>query len=239
MNLSCYIIDDEFHAVNLLTKHIAATNGLTLLGHATNPLTGLNEVTGERSPDILFLDIEMPELSGMELAGLTRPSTAIVFTTAFREFAPEAFDQEAADFLLKPISYARFLKAVQRVQRTAQPKPAARDFFFVKSEIKGRMVKVIINDIIYVEGAQNYIKLHVTSGTIMPYLTLTEIENYLPAQQFSRIHQSFIINNDHIKVVEQGRVILQEGTSLNLGRSYKDAFLEKMKATLLRTGRQP
>ena len=101
------------------------------------------------------------------------------------------------------------------------------------------MTKVIINDILYIEGAQNYVKIHLTSGELMPYLTINETEEYLPIGQFSRIHQSFIINNDRIKSVEQTRVTLENNINLNLGRYYKDAFLEKMNELLLKSKRKP
>jgi DNA-binding LytR/AlgR family response regulator len=242
MNLRCYVIDDEYHSVEMLMEYIAKTEGLELQGFSTNPLTALNEVTGANPPDITFLDVEMPELSGMEFAGMANLYTKIIFTTSFQEFALEAFEKEAFDFLLKPISYARFRKSVQRIQRTAMEDKAVlnekRDFFFVKTETKGKMVKVTINDILYVEGAQNYIKIHLVSGEIMPYLTINEIEQYLPLEQFTRIHQSFIINTARIKAVEQTRVTLEDGSVLNLGRFYKDAFLEKMNGLLLKSRRK-
>jgi DNA-binding LytR/AlgR family response regulator len=242
MNLRCYVIDDEYHSVEMLMEYIAKTEGLELQGFSTNPLTALNEVTGANPPDITFLDVEMPELSGMEFAGMANLYTKIIFTTSFQEFALEAFEKEAFDFLLKPISYARFRKSVQRIQRTAMEVKSVqnekRDFFFVKTETKGKMVKVTINDILYVEGAQNYIKIHLVSGEIMPYLTINEIEQYLPLEQFTRIHQSFIINTARIKAVEQTRVTLEDGSVLNLGRFYKDAFLEKMNGLLLKSRRK-
>ncbi|MBB6107752.1 two component transcriptional regulator, LytTR family [Mucilaginibacter lappiensis] len=243
MSLKCYVIDDERHSVEMLIEYISKTDGLELQGFSTNPLTALNEVTGANPPDITFLDVEMPELSGMEFAGMANLYTRIIFTTSFQEFALEAFEKEAFDFLLKPISYARFRKSVQRVQRMAiiaKPEPEEkRDFFFVKTEMKGKMVKVTVNDILYIEGAQNYIKIHLLSGQVMPYLTITEIEQYLPMTQFSRIHQSFIINTDRIRAVEQTRVTLENGTVLNLGRFYKEPFLEKMNEVLLKSRRKP
>jgi len=242
MNLRCYIVDDEYHSIEILIEYIEKTDGLELQGFSTNPLTALNDVTGVNPPDITFLDVEMPELSGMEFAGLANLHTTIIFTTSFQEFALEAFEKEAFDFLLKPVSYVRFRKCIQHVLRvTTAAKPVQskkRDFFFVKSEMKGKMIRVAINEILYIEGAQNYIKIHLTSGDIMPYLSINETEQYLPMHQFSRIHQSFIINNDKIKSVEQTRVTLEDNTSLNLGRYYKEAFLEKMNELLLKSRRK-
>jgi DNA-binding LytR/AlgR family response regulator len=242
MNLKCYVIDDEYHSVEMLLSYIDQTDGLELQGFSTNPLIALNEVTGTNPPDITFLDVEMPELSGMEFAEMANLYTKIIFTTSFQEFALEAFEKEAFDFLLKPISYPRFRRSVQRVQLDVKKAEALqkkkRDFFFVKTETKGKMVKVTINDILYVEGAQNYIKIHLTSGYVMPYLTINEIEQYLPMDHFTRVHQSFIINTDRIKTVEQTRVILEDDISLNLGRFYKDTFLEKMNELLLKSRRR-
>ncbi|WP_342647377.1 LytTR family DNA-binding domain-containing protein [Mucilaginibacter sp. CSA2-8R] len=233
--LRCYIIDDEYHSVEILISYIAQTPGLELAGYATNPLTALNDITGVHPPDVTFLDVEMPELSGMEVAGLVKPYTTVIFTTSFREFAVEAFEKEAFDFLPKPISYARFRQSISRIQRDQEKKITSqqREFFFVKSDVRGKMVKVAIKDIIYVEGAQNYIKIHLTTGNMMPYLTINEIEEYLPSTQFARIHQSFIVNNEFVKAVEPGRVILINDHSLNIGRYYKDAYLKKIKGDLL------
>lgn len=240
MNLSCYIVDDEYHSVELLARFIEATEGLELQGYATNPLTALNEVAGPNPPDITFLDVEMPELSGMEFAGLANLYTRIIITTAYREFALEAFEKEAFDFLPKPVSYPRFLRSIQRIRRLAPPEEAReRTFFFVKTELKGRMVKVVIADILFIEGALNYIKIQLAGGCLMPYLTLAEIEQYLPPGRFSRIHQSFIVANDRIQAVEPGRVTLDSGHRLNLGRQYKAAFLEQMNARLLKSRRRP
>ncbi|RKR84625.1 LytTR family two component transcriptional regulator [Mucilaginibacter gracilis] len=242
MNLKCYVIDDEYHSVEMLLAYIDQTDGLELQGFSTNPLVALNEVTGANPPDITFLDVEMPELSGMEFAEMANLYTKIIFTTSFQEFALEAFEKEAFDFLLKPISYARFRRSVQRILRDVKKAEAGqkkkRDFFFVKTETRGRMVKVTINDILYIEGAQNYIKIHLISGDIMPYLTINEIEQYLPMDQFTRVHQSFIINTDRIKAVEQMRVILEDDITLNLGRFYKESFLEKMNELLLKSRRR-
>ncbi|WP_179414595.1 LytR/AlgR family response regulator transcription factor [Mucilaginibacter sp. E4BP6] len=242
MNLKCYVVDDEYHSVELLVEYIEKTAGLELQGFSTNPLTALNEVTGGHPPDITFLDVDMPELSGMEFASLTNLYTTIIFTTSFREFAVEAFEKEALDFMLKPIAYSRFRKCIQRVQRIVSqkhsPNEQKRTFFFVKADVRGKMIKVIIDDIMYIEGAQNYIKVHLVSGTIMPYLTVAEIEQYLPREQFSRIHQSFIVNNDRIKTVEQNRLTLENDISLNLGRNFKEPFLIKVNDLLLKSRRK-
>ncbi|MFD0749234.1 LytR/AlgR family response regulator transcription factor [Mucilaginibacter calamicampi] len=241
MKQTCYIVDDELHAVEMLITYIAQTEGLELAGYSTNPLVALNEVTGDNPPDVTFLDVEMPELSGLDFTELAGSHTRIVLTTAYQEFAVAAFEKEVFDYLLKPISYTRFRKCIQRIERSNKTKAhrEKRDFFYVKSDIKGKAVKVRVNDIIYVEGALNYVKIHQAKGAILSYLTLSEMLQYLPAEQFSRIHHSFIINNEKITTIEGGRVTLEGHIYVTLGRSYKETFLAQMSQSLLKSKRQP
>ncbi|SEN05314.1 DNA-binding response regulator, LytR/AlgR family [Mucilaginibacter gossypiicola] len=243
MNLTCYIVDDEYHAVKILRQYIEQTEGLELVGYATNPVTGLNEVTRTDSPALTFLDVDMPELSGMEFAGLASLHTEIIFTTSFPEYAVEAFEKQAFDYLLKPVSYERFLKSIKKAKKAAliRQAPAAaagEDFFFITTEIKGKMVKIAISDIIYVEAAQNYVRLHLHSGRIMAYLTMTEVSDFLSRYAFSRVHHSFLINDQKIKSVEPGQVTLINDRIINLGRTFKGPFLERMKSLLIRTKRK-
>lgn len=242
MILTCYIVDDEYHSIEILKEYIGKTAGLELVGFSTNPLIALNEVASAHPPALTFLDVDMPELSGMEFAGLVNLYTTVIFTSAFPEFAIEAFEKEAFDYLLKPLSYERFLKSIQKAKRDAlQKQPSIkenRDFFFVKTETKGKMVKISIDDILYVEGAQNYININLSSKRLTAYLTLTEIEFYLPKRQFSRIHQSFIINNEKIKSIEPGQVTLERDVKLTIGKTFKELFLERMSGFLVKTKRK-
>ena len=242
MNLTCYIIDDEFHSIEVLSNYIQKTAGLELKGTATNPLMALNEIARADSPTITFLDVDMPELSGIEFAGLVNLYTTIVFTTSFPEYALAAFEKEAVDYLLKPISFDRFLKCVQRIKRNRHEpkmlKAPTRAFFFVHTALKGKISKVMISDIVYIEGALNYVIIHCKDGKIMPYLTMAEVEAYLPKAQFTRIHKSFIVNQHLIKSVEQGMVILQDNTLIPLGKSYRLPFLEMMEELTLSSRRK-
>lgn len=171
MMISCYIIDDESEAIGLLKEYIEKTPGLELVGSSQDPVKALDEITGPLAPDITFMDVDMRQLSGMELAGMVNLYTTIVFTTGFTEYALQAFEKEAFDYLLKPINYERFLKCIQRVKRKMhRPVSAAgleEDFFNIKSEIKGRMVKIRFEEVIYVEGAVNYIQIHTTGSKHM------------------------------------------------------------------------
>jgi DNA-binding LytR/AlgR family response regulator len=226
----------------MLKSFIEKTPGLTLAGSSTDPLFALNEVMVTQPPDLTFLDVDMPELSGIEFAGLVNEYTRIVFTTSYREYAIEAFEKEAEDYLLKPIAYERFLKAVKKVKKNIQERTNKnddrQDFFLIKSDIKGKMIKIIKSDIILVEAMQNYVRIKCTNGQFMAYLTLAEIEAFLPKDKFSRVHRSFIISNQRIRTVEQGQVTLEDNSAVTLGRSYKEQFLTEMKGLLVQSKRK-
>jgi len=242
MSISCYVIDDESGAIALLTEYIERTPGLELAGTSLNPLTALDKMTSENAPDITFIDVDMRQLSGLDLAGMVNLYTTVVFTTAFPEYAVQAFEKEAFDYLLKPINYDRFVKCIQRAKRkmTRQAKsdyPIREDFFNIKSEIKGRMVKIKFDEVIYIEGAVNYIQIHTTEGKHMTYLTMKEIEHHLPKPLFARIHRSFIVNVNFVKIIERSQIKLENGESLTMGDYYKQRFLDLMDAHLVKTDR--
>ena len=242
MYLTCYLVDDESHALEVLEEYIRRTPGLELKGSSTNPLEALGQVTSADPPQLTFLDVDMPELSGMAFAGMASLYTQIVFTTSYPEYAIEAFEKDALDYLLKPISYERFLKSVIKVRKYYLEKQGLKKlsepYFFVKTDIKGKMVRIVAAEINFVEAAQNYVTIHMISGKHMAYLTMEEIEQHLPADRFTRIHRSFIINTGRIRAVEQGQVIMEDNNSLALGRSYKDHFLKMMKDLLLQSKRK-
>jgi DNA-binding LytR/AlgR family response regulator len=242
MSISCYVIDDEAGAIALLKEYIERTPGLELMGTSLDPITALDELTSESAPDITFVDVDMRLLSGLELAGMVNLYTLVVFTTAFPEYALQAFEKEAFDYLLKPINYDRFVKCIQRAKRKmakqAKTDYAIReDFFNIKSEIKGRMVKIKFDEVIYIEGAVNYIQIHTTGGKHITYLTMREIEHHLPKPLFARIHRSFIINVNFVKVIERSQIKLENGESLIMGDYYKQRFLDLMDAHLVKTDR--
>ncbi|WP_431199595.1 LytR/AlgR family response regulator transcription factor [Mucilaginibacter sp. P19] len=242
MNFTCYVIDDEPDAIALMKEYIELTPGLTLIGSVQNPLEALPQLTGENAPDITFIDVDMRQLSGLELAGMVNLYTTVVFTTAFPEYALQAFDREAFDFLLKPINYERFAKCIQKARRkiTRPGKSGSHvqeDFFTIKSEVKGRLVKIRFDEVIYMEGSANYIQIYTTETKHTTYLTIKEIERHLPTSLFARIHRSFIVNINFVKVIERGQIRLQNGESLVMGDHYKKAFLDRMDDKLIKTDR--
>jgi DNA-binding LytR/AlgR family response regulator len=240
--LSCYVVDDEAGAIALLKEYIERTPGLELIGSSLDPVAALDDLTGPNAPDITFLDVDMRLLSGMDLAGMVNLYTTVVFTTAFPKYAVEAFEKEAFDFLLKPITYERFIKCIQHAKRKRKllaknEYPIREDFFNIKSEVKGRMVKIKFDEVIYIEGAINYIQIHTVDGKHMTYLKMKDIEDHLPKPLFARIHRSFLINVNHVKIIERAQVKMENGDSLTMGDYYKQKFLDLMDEHLIQTDR--
>lgn len=241
--LTCYVIDDEPHAIRSLLAYIEKTPLLQVTGTNENPLAALShfQETNEY-PDITFLDIDMSGISGIELSSILKGKTAIVFTTAHPDFAIEAFEMEISDYLLKPFSYERFVKCVYKIndlieQRKSRNKTAVEDFFYIQTEAKGKLVKVSFSDIFYVESQKNYVSIALQGKKYLTYLTLAEIEDKLPAS-FLRISKSFIINTDKISHLEGNQIFLQNfKEGFVLSPTYKDSFSTYMKEHLIKTKR--
>jgi two-component system LytT family response regulator len=231
MSLTCYIVDDEFHAVEILEEYIRITPGLELLSSSTKPLHALEEITAQR-PAITFLDIDMPGINGLDFAGLVNSLTTIIFTTSYRNYAPEAFEKEAADYLLKPISYERFLRSIQKVRKNSSATAALPDetpsSFFIKTGIRGKLLRVVISEIIYISSALNYIEIHFKEQKLMTYLSIAEILEKLPQGSFSRIHKGFIVNHHFLQSIEYAQVKLQDQTILPVGRAFRSEFRKKI-----------
>jgi len=236
MNLACYIVDDERPAIDILTEYISMTPGLTLCGSSPDPLHALNEINLVR-PDLVFLDIDMPKINGLEFAGLVNTFTTIVFTTSYRDYAPEAFEKEAAGYLLKPIPYERFLSCVQRIRKNTGLGISARQSkkasFFVKSGERGNLVKINIPAISYIASSLNYVDIHLDGHKVLAYMAITEILEELPADTFIRIHKSYVVNLDHVQAVAYSHVKLRDQTLLPVGRAFRNDFREKIRPEIL------
>lgn len=241
MKLSCYIVDDELHAIEVLASHIEAISDLQLLGYNTNSIAALREVN-EKRPDVVFLDIDMPNLDGIEFKKLIHPDIRVVFTTGSTDYALDAFEISAFDYLLKPISYSRFQRAINKLnqfvsindQQQLKPK---EDFFYIKCENKGKMVKVNFDDIMYVESNSNYVIVSTTETKYNTYLTLKEIKARLPDNSFFRIHKSFVINHTKINYIDGNQVVLTDKSVLQLGNTYREAFFDLVNQHIIKTSR--
>lgn len=240
---TCYVIDDENHAIDTLVGYIIKTPSLKLVGFNTNPLVAMEEISNTENVDIVFLDVDMPELSGLEVADILSSRSAVIFTTAFPNYAVQAFEKNGSDFILKPISFERFTKSVHKVQNLIKSKktvstPAENENFFFNPGVKGRMIQLNYADILYVEGLKNYVVIYTNDNKYITYLSLTEVENSVPSSKFSRIHRSYIVNLNKIKSIDGNNVILSNSVTLPIGSSFKDSFINVINTKMLRTSRK-
>jgi len=223
-------IDDEPLALQLVSSYIGKTSSLEMAGAFDNPIDA-REFLEENEVDLIFIDIEMPDLNGIEFARLLENRPKIVFTTAYEKYALQGFKLEAVDYLLKPFGYEDFLKAVEKVkkligyERSTQKEElsANNEFLFLKSEYKIRRIN--FNDILYIEGLKDYIKVHL-SNQDKPVLSLSSmksIESKLPESKFMRVHRSYIVNLERIETVDRSRIVFGK-VYIPVSEQYKEAF---------------
>jgi len=235
--ITCIIVDDEQHAIDVLTHHVSRISSLEVVASFTNPLQAL-QFLNERPVDLLFLDIQMPEISGLDLIRAIGGRSKVILTTAYSEFVSDGFELEVTDYLLKPVSFPRFLKAVQRLQTPQADTPVeedlADDYFFVKTELKGKMLRINFKDIDYIEGMKNYVAIHHGGTRTLALLNMKDLEDRLPARYFMRIHRSYIIALEKINAIEGNTVLLHKvKEGILLGETYKASFLERMKGKMM------
>lgn len=227
MKLKCALVDDEPLALGLLESYVRKTDFLTLEGSYSSAVQAMSQL-GEHPVDLLFLDIQMPELNGLEYSRMVPPTTRIVFTTAFQQYALDGYRVNALDYLLKPISYTDFLQAANRAlqwfERSEQP-PKERESIFIKSDYK--LIQIELRHILYIEGLKDYIKIY-EEGEPKPILSLMSMkamEEMLPASRFIRVHRSFIVQKEKIRVIDRGRIVFGKNY-IPISDSYKQAFQE-------------
>jgi two-component system, LytTR family, response regulator len=235
--IDCIIIDDEQHAIDLLTEHINQVHFLRLVGTTTDPVRGLTMIT-ELKPGLVFLDVQMPNLTGIEMLKLISKDSYIIMTTAYKEYALEGFEHAVVDYLLKPIGFLRFLKAVNRLwtfHNATQTKNDQDSYLFVKTEQKGKLLKIDSRRITYIEGLGNYVVIHMDDQRkITAYLKLKELAEHLSSMGFVRIHKSFIISLSHLTAIEGNTVrIVDEAKPIIIGEAYKKDFFDLVNARLL------
>lgn len=237
--LRCIAVDDEAYATRLLASYIQKLPTLVLAGTTTNPLEALQWVQEGRA-DVVFLDIQMPELTGLQFLSICGSRCKVVLTTAYPEHALAGYEHDVVDYLLKPISFERFLRAVQKVQALLPPPAAAPaappplpapapTCLFVKGDSKSKYLKLNYADILYVQGLKNYVSIVVPGQRVVTYLTLRELEAQLPQPPFVRVHKSYIISLAHLRLVEGN--LLHVGTErIALGETYRDSFFQLIRA---------
>jgi len=230
--INCLIIDDEQAAIDVIKFHSKSIPFLNVVAESLGPVEAL-EIIYTQKIDLIFIDIQMPELSGLDFIKLTKGRSKFILTTAYKQYALDGYEHNVIDYLLKPISFERLLQAVQKAQDTLFPiaisvenTPAngvkTNDSIFIKTD--NRMQKIFFSEILFVEGLGNYVTFNTTKGKFVSLLNMKDLEEgeSLPHENFLRVHRSFIISLDKIEYVEGGNIYLDKDTAIPLGDTYKN-----------------
>jgi two-component system, LytTR family, response regulator LytT len=227
--ISVIAIDDEPLALQLVTGYIEKTPGLKLSGQFDNPIDA-SEFIREQKIDLIFVDIQMPDLSGIEFTRLMEKGPKVIFTTAFEKYALEGYKLEIVDYLLKPFSYEEFLNAVKKVQKLLALEQKATikvdansEFLFLKSDYK--IKRINFNDILYIEGLKDYVKVYTRTQAkpVLSLASLKSLESKLPPTMFMRVHRSFIVNLEKIDTIERSRIVFGK-IYIPISDQYKEKF---------------
>ena len=230
--IRCIAIDDEPLAVKKIAGYIQKVPFLELVAECRNAAEAMS-IMDTTNIQLLFIDINMPDISGMEFVKSLANKPYIVFTTAYSEYAVEGFQVEATDYLLKPITFSNFLKAANKVKNLVEltannPKESVKttaNHLFVKSDYK--LIRIELDDIKYIESQHEYIKIHlVNSNPVLTQLSLKSIEEQLPSDRFMRVHRSFIVNLAKVTVIERNRIVFDGKVYIPVSEQYKELFQE-------------
>lgn len=227
--IKCIAIDDEPLALKQLESYIGKIGDLHLIGSFQSGFEAIEFLQSE-DVDLMFVDINMPDLSGMEMVKSLSHPPKIIFTTAYREYAAEGFLVDAADYLIKPISFSSFNKSVEKVKHryfstesTTLDINSLEEFLFVKTT--QRIVRININDITYIEGMRDYVRIHMDNEeSLMTLITMKTMINQLPSSSFMKVHRSFIVNLNKVNTIERNRIIFGKNTYVPISDAYKEDF---------------
>lgn len=239
--IRCLAVDDEAYATEIIAGYINQTPSLELAGTTTDPFEAIQLVQSGKV-DLVFLDIQMPELSGIQFLKICGRNCKVILTTAYEQYALDGFEHDVVDYLLKPIPYERFYRSIMKAMPLFQVKPVPQptdptvspvqpsitDYLFIKGDSKNRFIKVDLKDILYIEGLKNYISVYTSTQRLITYQSLREFETQLPAQEFIRVHKSYIVPFGKISTVD-GNSLFVNGQLIPIGESFKEAFFKAIK----------
>lgn len=230
MTFKCIIVDDEPPATRILENYIGKVSFLEKAGVFNDALKAL-EFLNTQTVDVIFLDIQMPQLTGLQLSRIISKDIKVIFTTAYPDFALEGFELNAVDYLLKPIAFERFYQAVSKLN-TEQKSEAVQnnsssDFIFIKTDGKNKFQKLFLDEILYVESLQNYVCIHTLKQQIITHSSLKNVIESLPEKDFIQIHKSFVVALKQIESTDSFSVFINT-KELPIGATYKDAFFDRI-----------
>lgn len=230
--LTCCVIDDDQFAIKNISDYIARMAQLELTGAYLSPVQALKDIRNWKMPDIVFLDIEMPELSGLDVAELLAPSISIIFTTAHSKYALNAFEKNAVDYLLKPFTFEKFTKAVLKVSERKKNKVQAPqhsiDQIFINPGVKGKLLQVHLCEITHIEALDHSICIHQLNEKTISNMGINKIQERLPENRFARVHRSFIVNIPQVRSIDANEIILRNNVAIPLGETYREEFFAKI-----------
>ncbi|PWK80152.1 LytTR family two component transcriptional regulator [Mucilaginibacter oryzae] len=239
--IRCLAVDDEAYAIKMIANYIAKVPYLELAGTTTNAIEALSMVQNG-DIDLVFLDIQMPQLTGIQFLKLCGTKCKVILTTAYAEYALEGFEHEVIDYLLKPIAFDRFLKATQKafnqivpakrameppreVAPAADPPNAEAQYMFIKGESKNKFIRIDYSDILYIEGLKNYVSIFTPSQRLVTYQSMRDLGEQLPSPPFYRVHKSYIVPLDKIRMIDGNMLYIGE-QAIPIGETYREAFFK-------------
>ena len=236
--IRCIAIDDEPLALKQMRSYIEKTPFLVLLDSFDNALQAI-PLLEEHDVDLIFLDINMPDITGLDFIKSLANPPKVIFTTAYSEYAVEGFKVDAVDYLLKPIGYSDFLKAAERARERMFPKSAAttqikadEKFLFIKSEYK--ILRINMADILYIESMREYLRIHIENQPpVMTLMSMKKMENFLPENEFMRVHRSYIVHLSKITTIERHRIVFNKNVYIPVSEQYKEKFQEYLDKNFL------
>lgn len=241
--LTCLIVDDEQHAIDILSRFVQDNPYLRLVGSTINVLEA-HQILKEQEIDILFLDIHMPKLSGLQFLEMFEGRTKVILTTAYPEYALDSYQYNVVDYLVKPISFERFFKATQKALNIVNQTILEgsnfdkKEFIFVKTECKGKFRKINFDEITYIEGMKNYVSIFTSKDNrIITYVGIGNMVESLPQNRFVRVHRSYIVPVDKIEAVDGNEVIMKGVPRIPIGDKYKDLFMHSLQQQMV-TGKK-
>lgn len=225
--MNCIIVDDDDASRKVLSQLASQVEDLTVVATCASPVEAV-KVIGKQEIDLVFLDIEMPEMTGLDLLKALDRKPQVIFTTSHKEYAVDAYELDVIDYLIKPVTLPRFLKAVAKTKNLADSRDtvsAEREYFFIKKD--SVLTKVPIKDILWIEALGDYITVHTKDQRFIIHATLKSVEAKLPSSKFVRVHRSFIIQLDNVKKVEDTTIYIND-TAIPVGALYRDNFIKRL-----------
>ncbi|HTC00052.1 MAG TPA: LytTR family DNA-binding domain-containing protein [Ferruginibacter sp.] len=232
--INCLIVDDELHAVELLVHFAKQVPNLNVIKATTDPVEALLYINEGNDVQLIFSDIQMADVSGLDIAKAVKGKCKLIFVTAYSEFALQGYENDIVDYLLKPVSFPRFLTAVQKAENMLAPRVPVNqnttDHIYVKMGVKGKLLKINLIDIDYIESNGNYIYIYHEGIRTLANSSMKEIESKLPASMFIRVHKSYVVSIDRITGIEGNKILLKKNikAEILLGDTYRSYFFENI-----------